>query len=197
LHDWAAEQQKPVRFIALHRVQKLRPANLPPEQTTNAAGRRLASRRVCCARFVSPSAMCTQQMMTQGLDRPAAPSRPAAAPVPCARLYTVCRGTFSAAEAALGLQPAAPAVSLDDSICQMQGGDGGIIARLGSRAAETVRFIALHRVQKLRPANLPPEQTTNAAVGASQAVVYAVRNSYLRVHSKRIWWQLCTQQAPH
>ena len=41
-----------------------------------------------------------QQMMTQGFDRPAAPSRPAAAPVPRARLYVVFCGTLPAAEVA-------------------------------------------------------------------------------------------------
>ena len=111
MHDWAAEQQKPVRFIALHRVQKLRPANLPPEQTSYAAVG--VSRAIA---YAAPDeylrAPCApQQMIIQGCDRPAAPVRPAAAPAPRARLHAVCRGPSPAAEAAFGLQPAASAVS--------------------------------------------------------------------------------------
>jgi hypothetical protein len=71
-----------------------------------------------------------------------------------ARLYAVCRGPFPAAGAALGLQPAASAVSWGNP-SQMQGGDGGIIARLGNRAAATG---TIHRAAPCSKA--PPGQFT-------------------------------------
>ena len=37
MHDWAAEQQQPLRFIALPRAQKFRPGILPPGQTSCAS----------------------------------------------------------------------------------------------------------------------------------------------------------------
>ena len=67
---------------------------------------RLASRHGCCARLLSPSAVCTLQMITQRFNHLTAPNRTEVAPAPCPRLHTVCHGTFPAAKAALGLQPA-------------------------------------------------------------------------------------------
>ena len=59
-------------------------------------------------------------MMTQGLDHLAATTRPAATPAPRARQYVVCHGPLPAAEAALGLQPAASAVSWGNSAVLVQ-----------------------------------------------------------------------------
>ena len=64
-------------------------------------------------------------MTTQGPDRLAAPVQPAAAPAPRARHHAVCHGPLPTAEAAFGLQPAAPAIPLASSFCQVQAGDGG------------------------------------------------------------------------
>ena len=54
-------------------------------------------------------------------------------------VYSVRHGACLAAEAAWGLQPAAPAVSQGSSICQMQGGGGGncTMGQQSSRAAAT------------------------------------------------------------
>jgi len=70
-------------------------------------------------------------------------------PAPRARLYSVRHGTFPAAKEALGLQPAASAVSQGSSSVRCREGVEGI-ARLGSRAAaqqQPMRFAALHRAQ--------------------------------------------------
>ena len=71
-----------------------------------------------------------------------------------AQLYTVCRGTFPAARAALGLQPAAAAVSLGNPSVRCRDGMGDI-ARLGSRAAATG---AIHRAAPCSKA--PPGRFT-------------------------------------
>ena len=60
LHDWAAEQQQPLRFVALHRAQQCRPAEL-------CSGRRLASRRECCARLRYPRGACTPASAKWGM----------------------------------------------------------------------------------------------------------------------------------
>ena len=97
-------------------------------------------------------------MMIQGFDRLAAPARKVAAPAPRARWHAVCYGTFPASEAALGLQPAASAVSLGSFICQMQGEDGGNYHDRAAGQRQPLRFAALHRAPLFRPAGLPPEQ---------------------------------------
>ena len=96
----------------------------PRNRLAMQCGRRLASHQVCCAGLIL-RASCTQQIMTQGFGRLTAPVRPAAALVPRARQYVVCRGPFQTLKAALGLQPAASAVSLGSFICQMQEEGGG------------------------------------------------------------------------
>jgi hypothetical protein len=174
---------KPAATVAIHRAAPC--AIVPPGRFTPGAaepccGRRLASRHVCCARLLSPSAVCTQQMMTQGAGRPAAPTQPAAAPAPRARLYAVCHGPLPTAEAALGLQPAAPAVSLDQFICQMQAEVDGI-TRSSIKPAATV---AIHRAAPCAVA--PPsrftssEHTSCAAVDATRARLYAAPRQCLR-----------------
>ena len=111
IHNRAAEQQQPVRFIALHRAQQCRPADLSPELTSYAAVG-VSRARLHTAPDKYLRAPCApQQMIIQGCDRPAAPARPPAAPAPRTRLHAVCRGPSPAAEAAFGLQPAASAVS--------------------------------------------------------------------------------------
>jgi hypothetical protein len=114
--------------IAIHRAAPC--AIVPPDRFVPGtdelySGRHPASCHALRAINISERRLHHQQAMTQGFDRLAAQPRPAVAPAPRAQLYTVCSGKFLAAEAALGLQPAASAVSLDDVICQMQGGDGG------------------------------------------------------------------------
>jgi len=95
-----------------------------------------------------------QQMMTQGLDRPAAPVQPAAAPAPHARRHTVCHGTLPTAQAALRLQPAVSAVSSGSSSVRCRHRVEGI-TQPGSRAAATD---AIHRAAPCAVA--PPGQFT-------------------------------------
>jgi len=59
---------------------------------------------------ISERRMHPSHVITQGLNHPAAPAEPGAAPAPRARLQIACRRPCPAAEAALGLKPAAPAV---------------------------------------------------------------------------------------
>ena len=144
-----------------------------------------------------------QQATTSGFGRLAAPVRAVSAAAPRAWLYTLCQRTFPAAEAALGLQPASSAVSLVGSfICQMQGGDRGHCT-IGSRAAAAD---AIHRAtlsaQWFRPGDLPPEQTSCAAVGASRACTYScmlrpINISWRRVHPTRshLMQQMCTERT--
>ena len=101
------------------------------------SGRRPASRHMVRAINISERRLHHQQAMTQGFDRLAAQPRPAVAPAPRAQLYTVCPGKFLAAEAALGLQPAAPLpCRWDHSPVQVQE-EREVITRPGSRAAAT------------------------------------------------------------
>jgi len=164
-----------LQFVPPRRVQKFCPAYLPPEQRTCAAVG--APRAVMCMLRailnISERRVHQQQATTSGFGRLAAPVRAASAAAPRAWLYTLCHRTFPAAEAALGLQPASSAVSLVGSfICQMQGGDRGHCT-IGSRAAAAD---AIHRAtlsaQWFRPGDLPPEQTSCAAVGVSRACSY-------------------------
>jgi len=134
LHDRAADQQQPLRFKAPRHAQKFRPVDLPPQPTSCAAvGASQAAMDAAPDSYLR--APCApQQMMTQGLDRPAAPIQPAAAPAPCTRRHVVCHGTFPAAEAALGLQPAAPAVSSGSSSVRCRERAEGI-SRSSSRSS--------------------------------------------------------------
>jgi hypothetical protein len=101
-----------MRFAALHRAQEFFPANLPSESTSCAAVSASQAAVYAVRDYYLRAPCASQQMKTQGSDRLAAPVRPAAAPAPRARSYAVCHGPLPTAEAALGLQPAASAVSL-------------------------------------------------------------------------------------
>jgi hypothetical protein len=82
-------------------------AVVPPVRVTPETDELCSARRPI---VISERRMHPSHVITQGLNRPAAPAEPAAAPAPRARLQIVCRRPCPAVEAALGLQPPAPAV---------------------------------------------------------------------------------------
>ena len=153
---------------------------MPWKPTSYAAvGSSRAVCHACCARLLSPGAVCTQQMITQGIDSLAAPAQPAAAPVPHARRQTVCHGPLPTVEAALGLQLAASAVSLGSSSVRCRQKMEGI-TRSSSRAAASVAIRHAAPCAIAPSDRLPSEQIGYAAVSASQAVMDAAPDYYLR-----------------
>ena len=82
------------------------------------SSRRVVSRRVCRALFLSVPAVARDQKISQGFDRLAASSVPLVAAAPRMNMHLACHGPFAAAEAASGSPPAAFAVSWDDPSCQ-------------------------------------------------------------------------------
>ena len=143
-----------MRFIALHRAQQCRPADLSPELTSYAAVGASQPVRYAAPDYYLEAPCASHQMITQGFDRLAAPSRPAAAPAPRSRQHDVCHGSLPTAEAALGLQPAASAVSSwgnQLSYCRQRWRN----TQSGSRAAATR---AIHRAAPC--AAVPPGQFT-------------------------------------
>ena len=119
------------RAAATDAIRRAAPCAVAPPGPFTSRGdelcssRRLVSRSICCARLTSATACAPQQLITEGPGRLAAPVQPAAAPAPRARHHTVRHGPLPAAGAALGLQPAASAISLASPFCQMQAEDGG------------------------------------------------------------------------
>ena len=143
-----------MRCIALHRAQQCRPADLSPELTSYASVGASQPVRYAAPDYYLEAPCASHQMITQGFDRLAAPIRPAAAPAPRSRQHDVCHGSLPTAEAALGLQPAASAVSSwgnQLSYCRQRWRN----TQSGSRAAATR---AIHRAAPC--AAVPPGQFT-------------------------------------
>ena len=130
-------------------------------------------------------------MMTQGLDRPAAPTRPAVAPAPCARLYGMPQGMFgggsSLGTAASCTCHVAGVIQLAWCRCRRWRS-----TQSGSRAAA---ISAIHRAAPCAVVladQCAPEQPGYAAVGAPQACTHMLRTvniSGRRVHAPRQPWQ--------
>ena len=149
--------------------------------------RRLASRHGCCARLLSPSAVCTpadDHTRTRSSSCPSpASTRPCTSHAAINRMSrAITGGGSSFRTAASCICRVAGVIHLSDA--------GRGWRELHDWAAEQqqpLRFVALHRAQYLRPAHLPLEQTSYAAVGASRAVAYAAPDQYLRrrVHPTR------------
>jgi hypothetical protein len=70
------------------------------------SSRRVVSRRVRCALFLSLPPYARDQIISQGFDRLAACSVPLVAAAPRMNMHLACHGPFAAAEAASGLPPA-------------------------------------------------------------------------------------------
>jgi len=130
-------------------------------------------------------------MMTQGLDRPAAPTRPAVAPAPCARLYGMSWDMFgggsSLGTAASCTCHVAGVIQLAWCRCRRWRS-----TQSGSRAAA---ISAIHRAAPCAVVladQCAPEQPGYAAVGAPQACTHMLRTvniSGRRVHAPRQPWQ--------
>jgi len=107
-------------------------------------------------------------MMTQGLDRTAAPTQPAAAPAPRARLYTVCHGPLPTAEAVFGLQPAASAVSAcsGGNSFALPGGTAAGASMPGCKLSAAPARAAAAPTQRYQLCTLYPERMHRAAAAS-------------------------------
>ena len=123
------------------------PCPFTPETAELCSGRRLASRRVCCARIVSPSAVCTAAGDATRTRSPRCPNPASSRPCTSrAASYGMPRAIFgggsSFGSAAGCIGRVAGVIHLSDV-----GAGGGEIHNRAAGQQQPVRFIALHRAQ--------------------------------------------------
>ena len=123
------------------------PCPFTPETAELCSGRRLASRRVCCARLLSPSAVCTPAGDDTRTRSPRCPnpasSRPCTSRAASHGMPRAISGGGSSFGSAVGcIGRVAGVIQLSDA-----GAGGGEIRNRAAGQQQPVRVIALHRAR--------------------------------------------------
>ena len=110
-------------------------------------GRRPASRHGCCARFLSPSAVCTPANDDTRTRSSRCPSLASIRPCTLRAAINCMPRDISGGGSSFGAAASCTCCVVGFIICQMQGAGGGNYTIEQQEQRQPMRFIALHRAQ--------------------------------------------------